>query len=85
MREKDEVISIQEDHNELYYRKYADLVDVCNRLVIDVPWRLRSALEDLESSRVPPAVEDFLFLCKGVVEHFQAATRDLKPRRGQHF
>lgn len=85
MKEKDEVISIQEDHNERYYRRYADLVDACNCLVIDVPWRLQSALEDVESSGVPPAVEHFLVLCKGVVERFQTAVKNLKPRRGQHF
>lgn len=85
LKEKDEIISIQENQNNLYYGRYANLVDVCNRLVVDVPWRLRSAIENLETNPVPLAVRDFLFLCRDVVERFQAATRDLKPRRGRHF
>lgn len=31
VREKDEIISIQEDQNKLYYGRYANLVNVCNR------------------------------------------------------
>lgn len=85
VRERDEIISIQEDQNKLYYGRYANLVNICNRLVVDIPWRLRSAIEDLENNQVPPAVRDFLLLCKDVVEHFQAVTRDLNPRRGRHF
>ena len=83
--EKDETVSFLEEQNEYFYRRYRDMVDMCNRLVVDVPWRLRSALEDLEDNQVPPAVSEFLFLCQDVVNRFKAETKDLKPRRGKDF
>ena len=83
--EKDEIVSFLEEQNEHFYWKYSGMVDMCNHLIVDVPWRLRSALEDLEGNKIPPAVSDFLFLCQDAVNRFKAETRDLKPRRGQHF
>ena len=83
--EKDEIMSFLEEQNAHFYGKYSGMVDMCNRLIVDVPWRLRSALEDLEGNQIPPAVSEFLFLCQDVVNRFKAETRDLKPRRGQHF
>ena len=83
--EKDETVSFLEEQNEYFYRRYRDMVDMCNRLVVDVPWRLRSALEDLEDNQVPPAVSDFLFLCQDMVNRFKVETKDLKPRRGKYF
>jgi hypothetical protein len=53
--------------------------------MVEVPWRLQSAVEDLEEDRVPPAVEYFIYLCKGMVERFKKEIREFKPRRGQRF
>ena len=83
--DRGETIFILEEQNQNLYNNYSGLVEFCRQLMVEVPWRLQSAVEDLEESRVPPAVEYFIGLCRDMVERFQHEIRNFRPRRGQHF
>lgn len=80
-----ETIFTLEEQNKSLYDNYSGLVEFCRQLMVEVPWRLQSAVEDLEEDRVPPTVEYIIYLCKDMVERFQKEIREFKPRRGQHF
>ena len=80
-----ETIFTLEEQNKSLYDNYSGLVEFCRQLMVEVPWRLQSALEDLEEDQVPPAVEYFIYLCRDMVDRFQKEIREFKPRRGQHF
>ena len=80
-----ETIFKLEEQNKSLYENYSGLVEFYRQLMVEVPWRLQSAIEDLEEDQVPPAVEYFIYLCKDMVERFQKEIREFKPRRGQHF
>ena len=83
--DRGETIFTLEEQNKSLYDNYSGLVEFCRQLMVEVPWRLQSALEDLEEDQVPPAVEYFIYLCRDMVDRFQKEIREFKPRRGQHF
>lgn len=47
-----------------YRMKLANLVEFCNGMARDLPWRLDNALEDMDENNTHPSARDLVLLCE---------------------
>lgn len=64
-----------------YRSKLNDLVEFCNWLAQDMPWRLREALEGLDQGDTHPAMVGFVMMCEGMVLRFKFELEELITRK----
>ncbi|KAI5388637.1 hypothetical protein KIW84_074350 [Lathyrus oleraceus] len=61
--------------------KLDGLVGFCNWAAKELPWRLRDAIEELKEDSTPPAIINFVLLCKGLLKRFNEELEELKARK----
>ncbi|KAI5384360.1 hypothetical protein KIW84_071392 [Lathyrus oleraceus] len=61
--------------------KLDGLVGFCNWAAKELPWRLRDAVEELKEDSTPPAIINFLLLCKGLLKRFNEELEELQARK----
>lgn len=64
-----------------YRAKLNGLMEFCNWLAQDMPWRLRDAVEELNQDNTHPAVVSFVMLCEGMLKRFKVELEELKARK----
>lgn len=64
-----------------YRAKLNGLVEFCNWLAQDMPWRLREAVEGLDQDNMHPVVVSFVMLCDGMLKRFKVEFEELKTRK----
>ncbi|KAI5384513.1 hypothetical protein KIW84_071495 [Lathyrus oleraceus] len=61
--------------------KLDGLVGFCNWEAKELPWRLRDAVEELKEDSTPPAIINFVLLCKGLLKRFNEELEELQARK----
>ncbi|KAI5396864.1 hypothetical protein KIW84_062915 [Lathyrus oleraceus] len=61
--------------------KLDGLVGFCNWAAEELPWRLRDAVEELKEDSTPPAIINFVMLCKGLLKRFNEELKELQARK----
>ncbi|KAI5445919.1 hypothetical protein KIW84_013954 [Lathyrus oleraceus] len=61
--------------------KLNGLVGFCNWAAKELPWRLRDAVEELKEDSTPPAIINFVLLCKGLLKRFNEELEELQARK----
>ncbi|KAI5433216.1 hypothetical protein KIW84_020481 [Lathyrus oleraceus] len=61
--------------------KLDGLVEFCNWAAKELPWRLRDAVEELKEDSTPPAIINFVLLCKGLLKRFNEELEELQARK----
>lgn len=57
------------------------MVEFCNWLTIDMPWKLRDALKDMDKDNAHPSAFNFVLFCEGMMQRFKKELRELKERK----
>lgn len=63
-----------------YWTKLAKLLEFCNGVARDLPWRLENALEDMDENTTHPSVCNIIFLCDRMMQRFKDDLKELKER-----
>ena len=61
--------------------KLDGLVGFCNWAAKELPWKLRDAVEELKEDSTPPAIINFVLLCKGLLKRFNEELEELQARK----
>ncbi|KAI5402314.1 hypothetical protein KIW84_050069 [Lathyrus oleraceus] len=61
--------------------KLDGLVGFCNWAAKELPWRLRDAVKELKEDSTPPAIINFVLLCKGLLKRFNEELEELQARK----
>lgn len=60
-----------------YCAKLNDLVEFCNWMARDIPWRLREVVEGLDQDDTHPPAVYFVMMCEGMVKRFKFELEEL--------
>lgn len=64
-----------------YLSKLNGLVEFCNWLAQDMPWRLREVVEGLDQDNTHHVVVGFVMMCEGMLKRFKFELEELKTRK----
>lgn len=64
-----------------YRAKLDGLVGFCNWATKDLPWKLRDTVEELKEDSTPPAIINFILLCRGLLSRFKEEIEELRARK----
>ncbi|KAI5419035.1 hypothetical protein KIW84_043299 [Lathyrus oleraceus] len=82
VRDVRESVSYWKNQLEDKFRAKLDgLVGFCNWVAKELPWRLRDAVEELKEDSTPPAIINFVLLCKGLLKRFNEELEELQARK----
>lgn len=57
------------------------MVEFCIWLTIDMYWKLRDALEEMDKDNTHPSAFNFILFYEGMVQRFKEELRELKERK----
>lgn len=61
-----------------YHENFTSLVEFCNWLTRDMPWKLRDALEDLDKNNTHPSVGRYFLFYEDMMQRFNGEMKELK-------
>lgn len=67
----------------MYRAKYDGWVRFCNKLTMELPWRLEDALEDEDEINTPHSILWFVFLYEWMMKRFKSELKELKERKAK--
>lgn len=74
-------IDFLQKYKDGYRAKLNGLVDLCNWLAQDMPWRLREVVKGLDQDDTHAAVIGFVMMCEGMVKRFKFELEELITRK----
>ncbi|KAI5402269.1 hypothetical protein KIW84_050040 [Lathyrus oleraceus] len=78
---RESTISFLQGDRDTFRAKLDGLVGFCNWAAKEFPWRLRDAIEELKEDNTPPAIINFVLLCKGLLKRFNEELEELQARK----
>ncbi|KAI5389830.1 hypothetical protein KIW84_075223 [Lathyrus oleraceus] len=60
-------INLLQPSLDAYRTKLANLIEFCNGVAIDLPWKLENALEDMDENNTHPSARDLVLLCERMI------------------
>ncbi|KAI5403843.1 hypothetical protein KIW84_051118 [Lathyrus oleraceus] len=74
-------INFLQGDRDKFRAKLDGLVGFCNWAAKELPWRLRDTVEELKEDSTPPAIINFVLLCKGLLKRFNEELEKLQARK----
>lgn len=73
-------INLLQPSLDAYRTKLANLIEFCNVVAIDLPWKLENALEDMDENNTHPSARDLVLLCERMMRRFKEELKAHKER-----
>lgn len=61
--------------------KLDGLVGFYNWIAKDLPWKLIDTVEELKEDSTPPAIINFILLCRGLLKRFKEELEEIQARK----